>query len=73
MIDQYRVVVTRRQESYGGSFASEQEVGAFQGSPYETVKWLKDLIKMLQKEPYMAPRFEGEEPLPGLEEVKHDQ
>lgn len=69
MNDQYRVVVTRRQESHGGSFVSAQEVGVFQGSPYETVKWLKDLIKMLQKEPYMAPRFEGEEPLPGFEEV----
>lgn len=70
---QYEVVVTRRHESHGKSFVAVQQIGVFQGSSYETVKWLKDLIKMLQKEPYMAPRFEGEEPLPGFEEVENDQ
>lgn len=70
----YEVIVTKRQESCGGGFVTvhEQVIGAFQGNPYETVKWLKDLIKVLQKEPYMTPRFEGEEPLPGFEEVEND-
>jgi hypothetical protein len=35
----------------------------FLGDTYEAARWLQDQVKQLKKEPYMAPRFEGEEPL----------
>lgn len=56
----YKIEIARLREN-------PEVVAEFAGDSYEAVKWLREQIKWLHKEPYMVPRFDGEEPLEGLD------
>lgn len=60
-MSEYQVIVKER---WGDEWRS---IGYLRGSGYEVMKWMQEQIRWLKKEPHMEQRFEGEEPLEGLE------
>jgi hypothetical protein len=66
----YRIYVDKQRSSGNIAWDNDQaweQWGLFTGDRNDAIRYLQDLVKRLKKEPYLAPRFEGEEPLPGLE------
>jgi hypothetical protein len=64
----YRIYVDKQKPGEHNTWDDTWEQwGLFTGDRNDAIRYLQDLVKRLKKEPYLAPRFEGEEPLPGLE------
>lgn len=52
-----------RIEKYDDENGAVVQYRDYMGEVWEVVRWLTDQAKQLKKEPYMAPRVEGETPL----------
>lgn len=64
----YRITIVKEKPGEHNSWDDTWETFAeFEGDRNDALKFLKKQHARIHKEPYMAPRFEGEEPLPGLE------